>query len=97
MDAEGIGMSNWTETEADHPMTIMLNEILQGHIEMCDEAGITPWDFCVVLANVQGIILGTSHDMPTRTALKGIDDLRKVATMRLHGERAPQGGSKAAH
>jgi len=83
----------WSEVGPDHPMTKMMDSLVRGHRELCAGAGISPWDFCVVLANVQGIILGESQDMPTHKALGRIKDLAKVARGRVHEVRAPEVGT----
>lgn len=79
----------WSEVDEHHSMTKMLNSLVEGHRPLCAEAGISPWDFCVMLANVQGIILGQSKDMPTDKALERVQKLGEVASLRLHEERAP--------
>ncbi len=79
----------WSEADEHHNMTKMLNSLVKGHHQLCAEAGISPWDFCVMLANVQGIILGQSKDMPTEKVLERIQKLGEVASLRVHEERAP--------
>lgn len=81
---------DWSEVGADHSMTKMMNSLIDGHRQLCAKAGISPWDFCVMLANVQGIILGQSKDMPTPKALERVTALGEVATLRIHEERAPK-------
>ncbi len=79
----------WSETDENHPMSKMLRSIIDGHHTLCAEAGISPWDFCVMMANAQGIILALSKDMPTEVVLGRIDKLGEVAKLRAHEERAP--------
>ena len=79
----------WSEEDENHPMTRMMNCLVEGHRQLCAEAEISPWDFCVMLANVQGLILGQSEDMPTDTAIARIGELGKLAILRIHEERAP--------
>lgn len=86
----------WSEVDEHHSMTKMLNSLVEGHRQLCAETGISPWDFCVMLANVQGIILGGSKDMPTDKALERIQKLGEVATLRLHEERAPATSNEAS-
>ena len=63
---------------------------------MKDEgSGLLIWDFCVMLANVQGLILAESKDAPTSHLLSRVNDLRKVARGRIHEERAPATSSSA--
>jgi hypothetical protein len=80
----------WSEVGEDHPMTRLLHSLMQTHRQICAEAGISPWEFCVVLANVQGLIIGQSQDMPTAHALQRIGDLGDVARGRMYEERAAQ-------
>ena len=90
-------MSNpdWSEVGPQHSMTKMMAGLVDGHYQLCAEAGMSPWDFCVVLANVQGIILGGSKDMPTDKALERIKSLGEIASLRVHEQRAPNEGKKS--
>ncbi len=84
-----IDNPKWSEVPEDHSMSKMMNSLIEGHYKLCAEAGISPWDFCVMLANVQGIILGLSKDMPIEKAIERIEKLGEVSQLRLHEERAP--------
>ncbi len=79
----------WSETNENHPMSKMLRSIIDGHRTLCAEAGISPWDFCVMMANAQGIILALSKDMPTKVVLERIQKLSEVSNLRALEERAP--------
>ena len=80
----------WSEVDENHPMTKMMNGLVEGHREICAVAGISPWDFLTMLANVQGIVLSQSKDMPTGKAIERIDKLAEVSKLRLHEMRAPE-------
>jgi hypothetical protein len=79
----------WSEVDQDHPMTQMMNGLVDGHRQLCASAKISPWDFCVMLANVQGLILAQSKDAPTSHLLGRANDLRSVVRHRVREERAP--------
>lgn len=83
----------WEEVGADHIISRMMNNLVNGHTQICAEDGISPWDFCVMLANVQGIILGQSQDMPLEHAKERVKNLGEVVTTKMHEERAPCKGS----
>ena len=86
----------WTECDDDHPASRLLHSLLKCHHEICAHTGITPWELCVVYANLQGIILGLSHDMPRECGLDRINELAELARWRFHDERAGD-VSKATH
>jgi hypothetical protein len=79
----------WAEVDRDHPMTRMMNDLVAGHRQLCAQAKISPWDFCVMLANVQGLILAQSKDAPTDKLLGRADDLRAVVRHCIREQRAP--------
>lgn len=80
--------AQWEEVGPEHRMTQAMQALLELQGPFCLMHGISAWEFCVVAANVQGLILGGSRDMPTETALGRMEDLRKVMESRLHEVRA---------
>ena len=86
----------WKECDDDHPASRLLRTLLNCHQEICAHTGITQWELCVVFANVQGVLLGLSHDMPREHGLDRINELAELARWRFHDERAGD-VSKATH
>lgn len=83
-------------TDAEHGMNAVAHFLLDQHTTMCATVGISTWDFCCALANVQGWLLARSKDMPESKAMERIDGLRDVARMAYreekHGNKTPGSG-----
>lgn len=65
----------------DEPMSKFLNAIIASHQDVCADLKISPMQYCIVMANVQGIILSNYRDMPRDVALGRMDDLRTLVQM----------------
>lgn len=79
-------------TPADHGMNPLAAKLHAMHLDVCARSGISPWDFCLALANVQARILAGSKDMPEAKALERIDGLRDVIAAAYREER--HGGNR---
>lgn len=78
-------------TGANHGMNPVAATLHEMHQEMCAQAGISPWEFCLALANVQARILAGSKDMPEAKAMERIDGLRAVTAAAYREERHSRG------
>jgi len=89
MPEKSAAKPEWSEVGPDHPMTKMMNSLVDGHYQLCSDAKITPMEFLSMLANVQGVILGLQDDLPTDQAIGRADTLAAIIRSRIHAARAP--------
>lgn len=73
--------------DGNHPMAKMMDNLLDGYENVCRQTGISHWDFCVMLANVQAHVLAGAKDAPVDHLLECADDLHDLTKALIRSER----------
>ena len=81
----GKSKPQYSLLDGSHAMTKLKDHLVARHMTICAAKRISPWDFVVVLANVQAEILAIQKDMPADAAEERFDALRKTMTI-AYGE-----------